>query len=170
MKLIGAILLISATSYIGFDISKKLSSRTKELRMFIYSLQMIEAEMTFSHQSLRQIFIQVKEKTEGPVASFYERLAEHLKKPITYFYSLWNDELNLLKQQSTLKESELTILQQFGKNIGNHTIEQQKKQIKLTIYYLQKQLDEAIEQKNKYDRTVKSLGFLVGLLIVLILI
>lgn len=170
MKVFGAIFLITATSWIGFDISRQLSLRTNELRMMIYSLQMIEAEMTYSHHTLKQIFMNVKDKTEGPIASFYERLAKHLTKPVTHFHKLWNEELRILKQHSTLKDSEINILQQFGKNIGNHTIEQQKKQIKLTIYYLQKQLDEAIEQKNKYDRTVKSLGFLFGLLIVLILI
>lgn len=170
MKLLGAILLISATSFVGLDISKKFTLRTKELRMFIYSLQMIEAEMTYSNHSLRQIFILVNQKTDGPVAHFYERLANHLQNPITHFSTLWDKELNYLKQHSTFKENEINILQQFGKNIGNHTIEQQKKQIKLTTYYLQKQLDEAIEHKNKYDRTVKSLGFLFGLLIVLILI
>jgi stage III sporulation protein AB len=170
MKLIGAIFLISATSFVGFDLSKKFSLRTKQIRMFIYSLQMIEAEMTYSNHSLRQIFIQVKQKTEGPVAHFYERLANHLQKPVTQFSTLWDEELSKLKQYSAFNESEMNILQQFGKNMGNHTIEQQIKQIKLTTYYLQKQLDEAIEQKNKYDRTVKSLGFLIGLLIVLILI
>lgn len=170
MKLIGSILFITACSWVGFDVSKQLNKRAHELRSFIYSLQLIEAEMAYSRHTLKDIFLNVKRKTEGEVASFYGRLAERLKKPVTHFDTLWHDELTLLKKRSTLKDNDIHILSQFGKNIGNHTIEEQKKQIILTVFYLQKQLDEAIDQKNKYDRTVKSLGFLFGLLIVLILI
>lgn len=170
IKLAGAILFITATCLVGFDISRQLTLRTAQLRMFIYSLQMIEAEMTYSYDSLRHIFHKVKQKTTFPIATFYESLAKRLGEPVANFTVVWDEELTKLANNSTLRLEEMNILQQFGKNIGNHTIEQQQKQIKLTIYYLQKQLDEAIEHKNKYDKTVKSISFLVGLFIVLILI
>src|SRR5690625_806173 len=143
IKLIGSILFIGATSLVGFDISRQLTLRTSQLRMFIYSLQMIEAEMTYSYDSLRHIFSKVEKKTLYPIASFYKALAKRLDEPIANFIDVWDEELEVLANRSTLKLEELNILQQFGKNIGNHTIEQQQKQIKLTIYYLQKQLDEA---------------------------
>src|SRR5699024_67300 len=104
-------------------------------------------------------------KTTFPIATFYESLAKRLGEPVANFTVVWDEELAKLANNSTLKLEEINILQQFGKNIGNHTIEQQQKQIKLTIYYLQKQLDEAIEHKNKYDKTVKSISFLIGLFI-----
>lgn len=170
IKVMGAILFITSTSLVGFDISRQLTLRTAQLRMFIYSLQMIEAEMTYSYDSLRHIFQKVKHKTTFPVAQFYDSLAERLGEPVANFTTIWDEELAKLANKSTLKVEEINILQQFGQNIGNHTIEQQQKQIKLTIYYLQKQLDEAIEHKNKYDKTVKSISFLIGLFIVLILI
>jgi|SRR5699024_3566574 len=170
MKLFGALFFITSTSLVGIDISRQLTLRTGQLRMFIYSLQMIEAEMTYSHDSLQQIFTNVHKKTSFPLSAFYDQLAKRLTKPVADFFSIWDEELTILEKQSMLKKQELDILRQFGKNIGNHTIEQQQKQIKLTIYYLQKQLDEAVEQKNKYDKTIKSISFLFGVLIVLILI
>lgn len=166
----GSILFICATTLIGFDLSKQLSNRTQELRVFIYSLQMIEAEMIYSHESLRYIFHNVQAKTSFPISQFYKRLVTQLEHPIDDFYVVWKHELYELSRYSTLKEEEIEILEQFGKNIGNHTIHQQQKQIKLTIYYLQKQLDEAIEQQNKYEKTVRSMSLLIGIFIVLILI
>lgn len=170
LKLIGAICLIAATSFIGFDLSRQLSLRTSELRMFIYSLQMIEAEMTYSYDSLQVIFENVGEKMTFPISSFYNRLAQELQQPIANFYEIWEAALTKLANESTLKTEEMKILKQFGKNIGNHTIDQQEKQIKLTIYYLQKELDEAIEVQKKYDKTIKSISVLIGIFIVLILI
>lgn len=144
--------------------------RTKELRSFIYSIQMIEAEMTYSYESLQQIFINVQQKTDPPITAFYARLADKLANPVYDFYTIWQKALQRLRNESTLKKEELNILSEFGKNIGNHTIEQQKKQIKLTIYYLQKSLDEAIEQNKKYNKMVQSISVLFGIFIVLILI
>ncbi|HZW67332.1 MAG TPA: stage III sporulation protein SpoAB [Pseudogracilibacillus sp.] len=170
LKLLGAISFITATSLIGIDLSRRLTMRSNELRTFIYSLQMIEAEMTYSFDSLRQIFYNIHKKTSGPIGIFYHTLTNKLSKPVGEFSSVWNDALRALKKNSALQEQDVAILQQFGENVGHHTIDQQQKQIKLTIYYLQKQLDEANEQKYKYDKTIKSIGFLLGILIVLILI
>lgn len=170
IKLIGALCLMAATTFLGFDLSNELSKRTNQLRMFIYSLQIIEAEMVYSYESLHRIFANVAQKTTGPVALFYDRLAIRLEVPIHSFYSLWDNELEKLVTTSPLKRADLDILQQFGRNIGNHPLTQQQKQITLTIYYLQKQLDEAIEQQRKYEKTIKSISLLIGIFIVLILI
>lgn len=170
MKIMGAIFFLLASSFIGFDLSRQLSLRSEQLRALIYSLQMIEAEMTYSYLSLHDIFNNVYRHLTGPVAMFYKYLANNLERPVTDFFLLWTDAVERLKHQSALKKQEINILHQFGTNIGNHTVAQQMKQIKLTIYYLQQQLDEALEKENKYDKTIKSLGFLFGLLIVLILI
>jgi|SRR5690625_362283 len=170
MKVTGAILFVLATSLVGFDMSNRLTERTKQLRMFIYSLQLIEAEMTYSYHSLQQVFVNVSEKTNGIISTFYKELAIKLKFPINQFIQLWENELMLLQKFSMLQKEEIDILKQFGQNIGNHTIEQQRKQIKLTNFYLQKQLDGATEIKQKYDKTVKSLGVLIGLFIVLLLL
>lgn len=169
-KLIGATLFITASSLVGFDISRNFTLRTKQLRILIYTLQMMEAEMTFSFHSLQQIFFNIHKKTVGPIAGFYGALAEQLTYPVDNFYNVWSDELNKLKATSTLKNEDLEVMYEFGKNIGNHTIEQQQKQITLTIYYLQKQLDLALERKQRYEQMVKTVSVLLGIFIVLILI
>ena len=63
MKWFGALLLIATTTYIGFDMSNRLSERTKQIRQFILSLQMLEAEMEYSQLTLQQIFQTIGKKT-----------------------------------------------------------------------------------------------------------
>ena len=74
MKWLGAIILISTTTWFGFDLSKKLKERTTQIRTVIQSLQILEAEMSYSYSSLKQIFQTISRKIDSPVDSFTETL------------------------------------------------------------------------------------------------
>lgn len=170
IKLIGAMMIVLTTTLIGFDISRQMEARTEELRDLIYSLQMMEAEMNYSYETLQSIFQSVGEKTADPIGLFYRQLARKLESPVAYFYSIWEQNLQFLQQTTSLKNEEIKILKQLGNNLGNHPISQQEKEITLTRFYLQKTLDEATEQKTQYVKTIKTISVLIGIFIVLILI
>lgn len=169
MKWVGAILLVSTTTWIGFDLSKRLEERTKQIRQFILSLQMIEAEMVYSQLTLQQIFDNVSQKMAFPINAFYDELSQQLSGVVTDFLAVWDDALSRLTTTSALKRNEIEIIKQFGRNLGKHTFIQQQKHITLTIHHLQRELDEANEQRKKYEKMLKNLGILIGLFIVLLL-
>jgi len=170
MKWLGALLLVSTTSWLGFDLSNKLSDRTHQIRQLILSLQMIEAEMVYSQLPLQKIFQTISKKTTYPINHFYERLAEQLTGVVTDFLHIWDEELDKLMAISALNKTEYEIMKQFGRNLGKHSFVQQQKHIKLTIHHLQRVLDEAIEYRQKYEKMMRSLGVLIGLFIVLLLL
>lgn len=170
MKWIGALLLIGATTIAGFYMSLKFTERPKQIRLLIHSLQMIEAEMTYSQLPLYKLFYIVSEKTNDPLKSFFKNLAEELEGQVNNFYALWNREVNTLINHSSLKKSEADILNQFGKNLGQYNITEQQKQIHLTMTHLNRELEEAIEERDTYEKLTKSIGFLTGLFIVIVFI
>lgn len=170
MKWIGIVIILLTSSFYGLDVSQRLRARTKELRQLIQSLQMFEAEMMYGQYALRQIFQHISGRTEGPIAQFYERMSDKLSGTITDFVKLWEDEVSQLYRDSHLAENEMEIFRQLGSNIGFYHIDDQKKHLSLAKHYLNQQLDEAIEQEQKYVTTTKSLGVLIGILVVLILI
>lgn len=169
MKWLGSLLLISMTTWIGFDIGKKYSNRPKQIRQFILSLQMLEAEMGYSQLTLQQTFQNISKKTMHPINLFYERLANELSGVVTDFVSIWDDELSIMTRTSALKKNEQEIMRQFGQSLGSHTFMEQQKHIQLTIHHLQRELDEAIDQQKKYGKMMKSLGLLIGFFIVILL-
>ncbi|GAA5415478.1 hypothetical protein Pryu01_00502 [Paraliobacillus ryukyuensis] len=75
-----------------------------------------------------------------------------------------------LINNSTLGVSEKEILEQFGQTLGQHDITQQIKYIQLAQTHLQRILENALDEQHRYSKMVKSLGFLAGLFIVLLLI
>lgn len=170
MKWVGAILLIGATTISGFYLSLKYTERPKEIRLLIHALQMIEAEMIYSQLPLYQLFYSVSEKTHQPLRAFFYTLANELKGKINNFYDLWSREVNNLVNRCSLNQSEAHILNQFGKSLGQYNITEQQKQIRLTIAYLNRELDEAIDEREKYEKLTKSIGFLIGLFIVIVFI
>lgn len=170
MKWIGALLLVSATTMIGYYFSTKYSERPKQIRTLIYSLQVIEAEMTYSQHPLYQLFYIVSERTPDPFNNFFHSLAEKLTKEVTNFYYLWSEEVKVLIKQSSLRKSEADLLKQFGKSLGQYNISEQQKQIHLTMTHLKRELDDAIDERDKYEKLTKSIGFLAGLFIVIIFI
>lgn len=169
MKFVGAFMLIMTSSWIGFDMSLNLRKRSKEIRELIHSLQILEAEMGYSQLPLQVIFASIGDKTPKPVNIFYRYLAEMLSHIVTDFHVVWDDGVNELQNHSALKNQELDIMRQFGRNVGHHTFHQQQKHITLTIHHLQSLLDEANDQRLKYERMVKTLGVLIGIFIVVLL-
>lgn len=170
LKIIGALLFVTTSSWIGFDLSKQLSRRTIQIRQLIQSIQLLETEMSYSQLTLQQTFRIISKKIDPPIASFYKKLADDMDGIVTDFISVWDEAIIYLQQSSALKQRELDILKQFGRNIGQHTFIEQQKHIVLTIHHLQHELKEANDQRQQYEKMTKSLGVLIGILIVLLLI
>lgn len=170
MKVIGVILFISMSSWIGFDMSFQLSKRTKQIRQLIQSLQILDAEMSYSQSTLQQIFTVISTKSSEPIATFYERLAEQLTEAVPDFLYIWSQELSFLQSTSALKGKELEVLEQLGSTLGQYTLTEQQKHLVLAMHHLQTELEEAYEQQLKYGKVMKTLGVLIGMFIVLLLI
>ena len=52
IKIIGAVFILGATTWAGFEVSKRLSDRPRQLRLFRNSLQTLEAEIMYGHTPL----------------------------------------------------------------------------------------------------------------------
>lgn len=170
MKWIGALLTLGLTTWIGFDWSKKLENRPRQIRQLKNSLQILEAEMLYSQLPLKSVFKIISEKIPSPTRLFYETLAKKMEDKHFSFREIWHQSLDVLMRESSLGVNELEILRQFGQTLGQHDFTHQQKQIQLSITYLDRELEEARERYDQYAHMSKSLGFLLGLFIVILLI
>lgn len=170
MKWIGALLLISTTTWAGFQISKRLNERPKHIRQMKSALQILEAEMLYSQLSLKDAFLTIARQIPDPVSSFFGTAGKALEAKSTDLFNIWNHRLNELVSSSSLGGNENEILKQFGRTLGQHDFDQQQKHIQLTIKHLDRELEEARDNQYKYSKMAKSLGLLCGLFIVLLLI
>jgi stage III sporulation protein AB len=170
MKWIGALLFISATTWLGFEWSNRLTKRPKHIRQLINALQVLEAEILYSQLALQDAFASIAKQIPAPCSAFFNSLKERMLESYIDFEITWVESVRLYIEQSSLGTNEEEILLQFGRTLGQHDFDQQQKHIQLTIKHLERELQDAREDQEKYGKMAKNLGFLTGLFIVLLLI
>lgn len=168
-KIIGAVLIVMATTLIGFEISKRLSERPKQLRLFKSALQSLEAEIMYGHTPLHEASRKLSLQMPKPLSTFFEEFSNQLTSIETTVKDAWQNSLQHIWKETALKQSEYEILLQLGENLGKHDRYTEQKQIILTLTHLEREEKEAHEKQNRYEKMAKSLGVLSGLLIVILL-
>lgn len=169
MKWVGAILLICATTLIGFELAKRLSNRPKEIRQLKSALHILEAEIVYSQAPLALAFDKIANQLAEPVSELFYSVATELQTA-SDLTQTWNNQVDQFLKRSSLGPDEEEVLKQFGKTLGQHDITQQKKYIKLALTHLDRVLTEAQENNLRYGKMFKNLGILAGLFLVLLLI
>ncbi|WP_067836838.1 stage III sporulation protein SpoIIIAB [Amphibacillus sediminis] len=169
MNWIGAMLLIAATTLIGFDRSDRLKKRPQQLRQLKTALQIMEAEIIYSQHTIRSVCQHVSNQIPNPLAHFFNLIANKISDSDDLAL-LWTQELKQLKSYTALEQHELDILQQFGNTLGQFDTNQQQKQIQLTLVHLDRLLAEAHDNYLALSKVYRGIGVLSGILIALVLI
>jgi stage III sporulation protein AB len=170
IKIIGAILIITATTWIGIDLSRYLSERPKQLRLLRSALQSLEAEIMYGHTPLHEAARRLAEQLTKPLSGFFAGFARKLTDTETTVKEAWEDSLLEIWKQTSLRQREFEIMKQFGETLGRHDRVSQQKQIMLTLTHLEREEADARDKQAKYEKMVKSLGFLAGLLLIILFI
>jgi stage III sporulation protein AB len=170
IKLIGAILIITATTWTGFEASRHLSERPKQLRLLKSALQSLEAEIMYGHTPLHEAALRLAEQLSNPLSRFFAEFAGKLTDTETTVREAWETSLKEIWKQTALKQREFEIMKQFGETLGRHDRLSQQKQIMLTLTHLESEEADARDKQMKYEKMVKSIGFLAGLLLTILFI
>lgn len=169
IKLIGAVIVILATTWTGFEASRHLSERPKQLRLLKSALQSLEAEIMYGHTPLHEASRKLSAQLTKPLSWFFESFSKKLTGSETTVKSAWEESLSEVWKFTAFKQGEYEIMKQFGETLGRHDKHSQQKQILLTISHLEREETDAFEKQMKYEKMVKSIGFLSGLLIIILL-
>lgn len=170
MKLIGAVFIIVATTWTGMEASRHLSERPRQLRQLKSALQSLEAEIMFGHTPLHEASRRLATQLSKPLSKLFEVFAKKLMYSETTVKKAWEESLTEIWKLTALKQGEFEIMKQFGETLGRHDRISQQKQIMLTLTHLEREERDAIDKQVKYEKMVKSLGFLLGLLLIILFI
>jgi stage III sporulation protein AB len=169
IKIIGAIFIIVASTWTGFEASRHLSERPRQLRQLRSALQSLEAEIMYGHTPLHEAARRLAAQLSKPLSWFFEAFAKKLTDSETTVKDAWENSLKEVWKLTALKQGEFEIMKQFGETLGRHDRFSQQKQIMLTLTHLEREEADAIDRQAKYEKMVKSLGFLSGLLLIILL-
>lgn len=170
MKLIGSLLILAASGWFGLEWSKSYSERIRQLRMIKTALRSLEAEIMYGHTPLHEASRKISVQFDPPVSHLFTRFSAKLIDREITARDAWTESIREIWKETALKRPEREILLQFGETLGKHDLLQQQKQIHLALTHLEREEQEAREKQQTYGKMAKSLGFLTGLLIIILLI
>lgn len=171
LKLTGGVLVILACGLSGILFSNRSNNRPKDLRRFRSLMQMLETEIIYSATPLPEAFNTLSDKSEGRFSSFFAYISDSLRhRQFFSFKDAWISGINnILLKETFLNNKDAEIIESFGNVLGCSDRNDQKKHFELLYIQLKHNEDIAEEERKKNTKMYRSLGFLLGIAIFIIL-
>jgi stage III sporulation protein AB len=170
IKLLGAMLVMLSATLFGFYQAQQYSRRPRQLADLVRALQRLETEMTYAFTPLPQALRQIAKTCPPPVSLIFHDAAEELNRANgRKVEQIWREAVNERWKQTSMKAGERDIIAQLGSTLGLSDSADQVKHIRLTVQQLHGEIESAVEDRKKYESMWRSLGLLMGALIVILM-
>ncbi|MDN5345450.1 MAG: stage sporulation protein [Clostridia bacterium] len=170
VKMLGGGLVILTCSILGLEVARSFSARIEQLRQFNAGLKMLETEIAYGATPLPLALARVGKHLDGPVALFFQAAARKLREdPAGGALAAWEEGLKELSQKGALRPGDREIIRSLGPMLGNSTADDQVKNLELTRQLVGQQQLAALEENNRQGKMWRTLGFLLGVTLVLLL-
>ena len=168
LKLILLAIIFCTSTIIGILISKKYSNRVNILKDLKNALNIFEVKINYSLETIPEIFNEISNKIRGPAGKMFEDTVFYIKNKNQLAGTAWEKAVDL--NSNELNKEDIKSIKTLGKLLGSTDIEGQINQIELVKNFIDTQINEAIQEKNKNAKMYQKLGAIIGLIIVIVLI
>lgn len=171
LKILGSLIVILATSIIGFSYAKVYGIRVKQIRNMQYALSMLESEIIYTATPLIQAFQIVGERAYEGVRELFVNMSEMLKQRESGgVFETFNKAYEKSRNILYFEKEEVEVIASFMQSLGSSDIEGQKKNFNITIKKLEEFEKKAEEARIKNEKLYKYFGVCAGMIIVIILV
>lgn len=130
------------------------------------ALNFFETKIEYTHEPLQDIFIDISNTLKKEIGTIFKVAGIKMKEKSAK--EAWEYSIDI--SQTALNEDDLNIIKDFGKTLGQTDLQGQLSKTKLTLQFLEKQIEESQFEENKNKKLYKTLGVLTGMGLVIILI
>ena len=164
-KLIGGCLILLGGTCLGFLKSSELSRREKSLRDIKTALSILESEIVLSSNHLKDAFLKISRlcACRGLFSDAAKTMGD------CGIDRAWQDAVEQNKKGLCLSESDAEILKILSSRLGMSDKEQQKKNIRHVETLLDMAITNAHAEYQNSAKLYRSMGFLGGLFVVMLL-
>lgn len=170
VNMFGAVLIMIASSLAGFYKARQYALRPRQLRELIAALQRLMTEINYGLTPLPDAMSKMGAQTKEPVKTLFMHSASQMEPPLglTARESL-QAGVEQAWGRSAMKSDEREVMMQLSFSLGTSDRQDQTKHISLAIQQLMHEESRAQADQVKYERMSRSLGMLVGALIVILI-
>lgn len=153
------------SSGIGMLISKKYEERVNELKEFKNALNMFKTKIKFTYEPIPEIFIQISQAVTPTIGGIFKIASYNMN-----FYpagEAWSKAIDTDILNINLEDR--SILKDLSKLLGATDMDGQLSQIEITYNFLEEQIKKAEKDRAKSEKLYRTMGMIIGLVIVIIL-
>lgn len=165
-KFIFLTIILFGTSYIGILMAKKYSNRVKDLKEMRKALNFFEDKIKFTYEPIPDVFEEISSKVNENIGEIFKSSANLMQNEsagVSWEKAVDNANTNFSKEDNE-------IIKGLAKMLGKTDIDGQVSEIRLTNKFIDVQIKDAENEKNRNEKLYKTLGVTVGLAIVIVLI
>ncbi|WP_281886652.1 stage III sporulation protein SpoIIIAB [Paenibacillus sp. YYML68] len=170
LKLVGAAMILLAGTLLGFYQASQLARRPRQISDLIRLLQRLETEIVYGFTPLAAALRTSSQTCSTAVGTLFAAAAEALGRsegrPVQ---AIWQETMRERWRELSLKQGEQEIMLQLGTTLGLTDRDDQVKHLRLAISQLQGEHERAKDEQQRYERMWKSLGVLMGALVVILM-
>ncbi|WP_010274066.1 stage III sporulation protein SpoIIIAB [Paenibacillus senegalensis] len=171
LNVLGAVLILFASTMFGFRQSLQLSRRPKQIRELIQALQRLETEIVYGFTPLSDALQSAGRPFSPAIAALFQEAAGRLESDQgRTAEECWARAVETVWADTSMKTGEREVLERLGCSLGISDRDDQQKHIRLAVTHLQAEEQKASTAQQKYAGMWKSLGLLAGALIVIIMV
>ena len=159
-------LIVLSSSLIGRFLSKRYIYRLEELEEMKNALSMFKSKIKFTYEPIPEIFEEISKNTNRNIGEIFKNAKDKMKNNNANI--AWEEAVD--ETITNFKKEDEYVIKTISKLLGQIDAEGQTSQIEITQNFLEKQIKEAEEEKNKNVKLYSRLGTTIGLAIVIILI
>lgn len=157
-KLLGAVFIIASTSIYGYCLSLIPAKRYKNLVKILSGIEILENEITFSKDTIDEIFIKIATLIECDC--IFRTVTQRNKGEC--LFKGWKRAVFQDKEKLCLKASDCEVISMLGAELGITDVQGQIKNILHIKELLKKQIEESLDEKKRTSRLYKSMGVALG--------
>ena len=166
IKYIMLFLIFISANLIGKIIAKKYTDRLQELEEMKNALNIFKSKIKFTYQPIPEIFEEISNNSNRNISNIFKSSRENMENLSAE--EAWIKAIE--ESKNNLTKEDKNTLKMLSKLLGQTDVNGQIIQIEITENFLETQIKQAQEEKQKNEKLYIRLGTTIGLVIVIILI
>lgn len=165
MKILGMLLVLTASTLIGYKLSLGFVERLKDIRSVKHLVKMLRGEIKYKVSLLEEAFRNMSNKMDKTYSDFLHNVSNDLAIGTADYEEIISNNLLFLKKNTALKDKDIEQFRRLLNNLGYLDKEMQLSAIDMYLGELEECEVEARNEQDKNGRLYKILGVFTGLFI-----
>ncbi len=168
IKYIFLLVIFLSSSKIGKMLAQRYYYRVQELEELKNALNLFKTKIKFTYETIPEIFEEISKNITKNISNIFKSTVKGLKD--FSVSQAWEQAIESEKKNTNLNEEDIRVIKLLSKQLGITDIEGQISQIEITEHFLDTQIKQAQQEKEKNQKLYQKLGTTMGLVIVILLI